>query len=216
MSDRLTLGLVSTRTLKPPSAALGALVGAVTVLGFAVIHDIFIVDIWDSIRRMVIAGALCGLCLTWSYNKAVGHHSTGRWWAYIGSCAAVLVALGGVSFVVLDPRFTMAELIAADDALARLIPPVLPLMIVASLVGTLVVWVGFGRRWRAIIPILVTQVLLVFLVGHNLAILGVVEMSSDLLTVAWEFVGLTLFLAATFAAGVALVGWVRARAASPI
>ena len=182
-----------------------------TVLGFAVVHDVFIVDIWSSIRRMVMAGALCGLCIVWSYNKAVADHSTRRWFGYNGSCAALLIALGGVSFVVLDPKFTMAELLVSDDALVEVIPPALPLMVAASVVGTLLLWALFGRKGAALIPILATQVLLVFLVGHNLATLGLVETSSDLINVVWKFVELTVFLASAFAAGVMLSGFVRSR-----
>ena len=195
---------------------LGALVGALTVLGFAVVHDLLIVDIWFSIRPMVIAGAVCGVCIVWSYNKAVADHSTRRWFGYNGSCAVLLVALGAVSFAVLDPQFTMAELLVSDDALAEVIPPALPLMIVATVVGTFALWVLFDRNRAALIPILVTQVLLVFLVGHNLAILGLVGMSSALLYIVGEFFGLTVFLAAGFAAGVRLLASVRSRAATSV
>lgn len=124
----------------------------------------------------------------------------------------MLLALGGASFAILDPRFTMAEMMVADDALAQLIPPALPLMIGAALVGTVLVWLAFGRRWQALVPILVTQILLVFLVGHNLAILGLVEITSDLLFALWEFAGLTVLLATGFAGGVMVVARLRSRA----
>jgi hypothetical protein len=183
------------------------------VVGFTAVHGIFIVDIWDGIRRMLIAGALCGLCVAWSYNRGVAEHSTSRWFAYNGGCAAILVALGVVSFLVLEPQFTMAELEGSDDALAKLIPPALPLMIGASVVGALALWALFGRQSKAFLSLLVTQTLLVFLVGHNLAILGLVESSSELFEIALEFVGLTVFLAGGFAAVVMLVEWIRTRPA---
>ena len=214
MTEGRMPGATNAGTWGPPSKVLGALVGMLTVLGFVVIHEIFIVDIWDSLRRMVIAGAVCGLCLVWSYDKAVTDHSTRRWFGYNASYAALLVALGAVSFVVLEPRFTMAELMVSDDALAQLIPPALPLMIVAAVAGSFLLWVLYGRRRAALIPIVVTQTLLVILVGHNLAILGVVEMSADLLYVVGEFVVLTVSLALGFAAGVMLIGSVRSWAAA--
>ena len=89
-------------------------------------------------------------------------------------------------------------------------------MIVAALAGTFALWMLFGRTRAALIPILVTQILLVFLVGHNLAILGLVEMSSDLLYIVGEFVGLTVFLAAGFAAGVRLFASAGSRAATSV
>lgn len=182
------------------------------MLGFAVIHDILIVDIWFNIGPMAAAGAACGLCVTWSYDKAIADHSTRRWFAYNTSCATLIVALGAASFAVLNPQFTMAELMVADDALEQVIPPALPLMIAATLVGTLILWALFGRTRAAVIPILVTQILLVLLVGHNLAILGLVEVSSDVLRVFGEFVALTAFLAAGFAAGTALIASAGSRA----
>lgn len=78
----------------------------------------------------------------------------------------------------------------------------MPLMVAAAVIGTLVLWALYGRKPRALIPILVTQALLVFLVGHNLAILGIVETTSGLLLIGAEFVGLTVFLAGVFAGGV--------------
>jgi hypothetical protein len=182
-----------------------------TVLGFAVIHDILIVDIWFNIGPMVVAGAACGLCVAWSYDQAITDHSTRRWFAYNASCATLIVALGAASFLALDPQFTMAELMVADDALGKVIPPAVPLMIAATLVGTLILWVLFSRTRAAVIPILVTQILLVLLVGHNLAILGLVEMSSDVLRFFGEFVALTAFLAVGFAGGTALIASARSR-----
>jgi len=179
--------------------------GGFTVLGFMVIHDLWISDIWFSVGRMVFAGALCGLCIVWSYNTAALDHSVKAWFAYNGVIAGLLIGIGGVSFLVLDPKFTMAEAMLMDDALAVLMPPAMPLMIGASLIGTGLLWMIFGRHRRSIIPILVTQTLLVFLVGHNLAILGLVEMTSSLLTVGFEFVGLTVYLAGGLAVGVIVI-----------
>jgi hypothetical protein len=123
--------------------------------------------------------------------------------------------LGGLSFVLLDPSFTMAEAMAMEDALAELIPPALPLMIGAILVGTILVWVGYGRRVSALVSVFVVQVLLVFLVGHNLAILGLVELSGDLLATSLEFIGLTALLGSSFAAGVMLLTRLRPRRTEP-
>ena len=212
MAEGREPGVSPARTWGRPSTTLGVLAGMLTVLGFVAIHEIFIVDIWAMLMPMVIAGAVCGLCLAWSYNKAVAEHSTARWFGYNGSYAALLVALGAVSFMVLEPQFTMAELMLADDALAQVIPPAVPLMVIAGLAGSLALWVLFGRRTTALIPILVTQTLLVVLVGHNLAVLGLVEMSTDLLYVVGEFLVLTVALAVGFAATVVLLGIVRNRA----
>lgn len=127
-------------------------------------------------------------------------HTPGRWFAYNGINVGLLVALGALSFVVLDPKFTMAETQLMDDTIGELLPPALPLMIAAIIFGTFLLWVVYGHRRRAVVPILVTQILLVFLVGHSLAFLGLVEQSVDLVIVFAEFIGLTAFLGFAFAA----------------
>jgi hypothetical protein len=193
------------------SMALAALSGALTVLAFVVVHDLWISDIWFNLGPMVLAGALCGLVIVWSYANAVPEHIPARWFVYNGFLVGLLVALGAVSFLVLDPMFTMAEAMEMDNALEMLIPPALPLMIGAVLVGTVLMWAAYGRKAGALAPILVTQALLVFLVGHNLAILGLVELSGDLLTIFVEFIGLTALLGFGFATGLILLTQVRRR-----
>ena len=208
-AEAFNVGKPETREQLPKM--LGALSGGLTVLIFVMIHHLWISDIWFNLGPMVLAGAVCGLVIVWSYTKAVSEHSPRRWFVYNGFQIGLLVALGMVSFVVLDPKFTMAEAMVMDDALAELIPPALPLMILAILVGTFLLWIAYGRKRGALAPILVTQVLLVFLVGHNLAILGLVELSGDLLAVFAEFIGLTAFLGVGFAAGLMLLTRVRPR-----
>lgn len=197
--------LSQSENLEQPSKLLGAVAGGLTTLAFVLLHDLWISDIWFNLGPMLFAGALCGFVIVWGYTKVVVDHSPARWFIYNGCLVGLLVALGAGSFVVLDPRFTMAEAMVMDDALAELIPPALPLMIAATLVGTLLLWLAYGRRRAALVPILATQVLLVFLVGHNLAILGLVELSDGLVTAFLEFVGLTVFLGAGFAAGLVLL-----------
>ncbi len=200
MADVTEAGTIgkSTLTWAVPPKWLGALSGVVVVLGFTIVHDIFISDIWFNVGPMLFAGALCGFCIAWSYRKAVADHSTAAWFGYAGLYAAEMIALGAVSLAVLRPRFTMAELMVADDAFERLMPPSMPLMIGAMVVGTTLIWLYCGRRRGALAPILVTQVLLVFLLGHQFAFLGLVESSSALLVVFGEFALFTIGLTATF------------------
>jgi hypothetical protein len=189
-----------------PTKLTGALGGGLTVLGFVVLHDLWISDIWFNVVPMVLSGAVCGVSIVWSYQATTTEHSWARWFGYNGVCGLLLIALGAASFLVLEPRFTMAEMMNADDALARLLPPAMPLIVAGTLVGTLVLWLGFGRRGRAVLPMLVTQALLMFLVGHNVAILGLVDIPTDQLYRVLEFIGVTVFLAAAFALSVMVLG----------
>lgn len=202
MKDR---GESHPRSWARPSMHAGAAAGALTVVLFTVVHGLFIVDIWFNIGPMVFSGAVCGLALVWSYNAAATSHSTRLWFEYLGACAALLIMLGATSLMMLDPRFTVAGLIGADDALGQLLPPAMPLMGAATLVGTGLLWLRYGRSVAALLPMLVSQALLVFFVGHNLAILGLLEMSSRVLLGFAEFAGLTLFLAGAFGLAVRLV-----------
>ncbi len=181
---------------------VGALSGVVVVLGFVLFHDIFIVDIWFNLGPMLIAGAVCGLSVAWSYRWAEVDHSTGAWFRYGGLYAAEIVALGAVSIAVLQPRFTMAEMLVADDAMGMLLPPSMPFMVGAMLIGTFLFWLYYGRRIAAVIPILITQVLVVFLLGHQLAFLGLIESSSTLLVAYVEFALIAVVIAAVYCSGV--------------
>jgi hypothetical protein len=185
-----------------PPMWLGALAGVVVVFGFTVVHDVFISDIWFNVGPMMFAGALCGFCIVWSYRKGVADHSTAAWIRYAGLYVIEMIALGALSLALLRPQFTMAELMVADDAFDRLLPPSIPLMIGAMVVGTILVWLYCGWRRPALIPIVLTQVLLVFFLGHQFAFLGLVESSSALLEVFGEFVLFTIGLAAAFCFGV--------------
>jgi hypothetical protein len=63
-------------------ARSGAIAGALSTFVFAVIHYIFISDIWYSLIMMMIAGALCGLCIGWSYALLNKIPTLGNWWRY--------------------------------------------------------------------------------------------------------------------------------------
>lgn len=172
------------------------------VLAFTVVHDVLISDIWFNAGPMLFAGAVCGLCVTWSYRTAVAEHANAAWFQYAGWYAAEMILLGAVSLLVLRPRFTMTELMVADDAIDRLIPPSMPLLIGAMVVGTALIWLHYGGRPAALLPILITQVLLVFLLGHQFAFLGLVRSSSALLLVFVEFALITVGLTVAFCIGV--------------
>jgi hypothetical protein len=177
MAETATIG-IEVKSWGSPPMWLGAVTGIIVVFGFTAFHNFYIVDIWWNVGPMLFSGAVCGFCVVWSYRRAVPEHSNGAWFRYAGLYAAEMVALGVISIAVLQPRFTIAEAMVMDDAMAELTPPALPLMIGMMFVGTILFWLYYGRRPRALVPILVTQILLVFLLGHQLAFLGLIESSS--------------------------------------
>lgn len=195
------------------SKTVGAFAGAVSALAFTALHGVLIVNIWDRTAAMMLAGALCGSCLVWSYTSARDRPSAMGWLAYNGLHVALLVALGPTSLLLLEPTASMGELIASADQLGDLVPSALPLMAVASAAGTTVVWATSGRTFGSLPSVCTTQVLLVVLVGHNFAILGLVEIS-DVRAALGSFLGVTLFLGASFAFAYLLLDAVAARIAT--
>lgn len=182
-----------------PGLIVGAIAGGLTVLGFTILHDLIISDIWFSLVPMLLAGTICGFCLAWSYRSTAGGRSAARWYGYNSSYVLILLGLGAVSLVVLEPQFTMAELMVADDPLGDLLPPAVPLLIVGPLVGTVVTWALFGRNRGSVLPIVVTHYVIGFLLGHNLAALGAVVWVSEIVPLVAEFVALTVALAVAYA-----------------
>jgi hypothetical protein len=187
---------------RAPPGWLGAVVGALVVLGFVLAHNAFISDIWFNAAPMIFAGAVCGLCVVWSYRSGIADHSSAAWLTFVGLFVVEMAVLGATSLLLLSPRWSMGELMVADDAFERLMPPSVPLMIGAMVLGTVLMWLYCDRRWAALGPLAVTQVLLVFLLGHQFAFLGLVETSSTLWRVFGEFTVITAVLAAAFGLGV--------------
>lgn len=185
-----------------PSIRVGALVGAGVVLIFTVVHGIFIADIWFNVVPMLFAGAAIGYCLVWSYRSGAVRHSTGAWLGYAAVHVVEMVGLGVASFLLFRPRFTMAELLIAPDAFDQLISPSMPLITGAIVAGSAGVWGLFGRRLPAIGPTVASQTLVVFLLGHQFAFLGLVEPTVSMVVAAIRFVAVTAALAGAYSLGV--------------
>jgi hypothetical protein len=75
----------------------------------------------------------------------------------------------------------------------------MPLTGVGTVVAPLTPRMMFRFRESTLLPILITRALLVFLVGHNFAILGLVDITTEQAYRVLEFVGSTVFPSAAFA-----------------
>lgn len=209
--DTVTSTTVGQETGPRRSPLLGAAAGVLATLAFMVLHDLWISDIWAMASPMLVAGAVSGLSLAWSYSTVPGGDSSRRWLGYNALHVGLLLGLGIVSLAVLDPIMSMAEIMASPDPLGDVLPPAVPLMIVAAVLGAAVVWSLYGRRPRSVAPMLVTQAMLVFFIGHNLAILGLVDIPASERGRLLSFVGVTVFLGASFAVLAQTLETVRAR-----
>jgi len=178
----------------------GAIAGALSALSFAVIHYIFISDIWFSLIMMMIAGALCGMCIGWSYALLVKIPTIGSWWRYNMLYVALLALLGATSILVFEPTTTMAALIAANAPPDQLIGQALPLTAVFTLLAAILISLMYRSSWRHFGVVLLNCVVLILLLGLNVSVLGFVTIPRGSLYLVMEFFGLILAINVIYSA----------------
>ncbi len=189
--------------------AAGTMAGLVTVSWFTVLHHIMISNIWFSFVPMLVAGAACGACLAWTYDVLFQPATLSTWTAFIGLHTLVLLLLGAVSVAVFEPVVPLAAVIAANQAPTALIKRAFPLTCVFVLAAALLTSVLWGRTPRKFGINLLTSTVLILLLGLNVSVLGLVQMSSDSSGVVAEFLGLVVLIMAGF--GLALIVIQRGR-----
>ena len=189
----------STTLWTPPRS--GAVAGAVSAFVFAIIHDIFISDIWSTALIMMIAGALCGLCIGWSYALLVDTPSIGNWLRYNLLYVTMLMLLGATSVLVFEPIVSMAALMALDGPPHNLIGQALPMTLIFTLGSAIAISLFYKRSWQHFGAILLTSTILVLLLGLNVSVLGLVSIPSGSFSLVAEFLGLIVVINVVFVAG---------------
>jgi hypothetical protein len=169
----------------------GALSGALTAFVFAALHHILISDIWFAAMLMVAAGALSGASLGWSYRVLSAPPSLRGWLAYNALYLALFALLGVVSLLVYEPIATTAALTASPDALRVLIRRTLPLTVAFTLASAALIVMLYGRSLATSVAALVTCTILTLFLGHNVAVIGLVEMAGDATYLTALFFALT-------------------------
>ena len=178
----------------------GAVAGAISAFVFTVIHDHFISDIWFSLLFMMIAGAVCGLCLGWTYGLLFNVPLTGSWVRYNLLYVAMFGLLGAASVLIYEPVTTMEAVVAANappnDLFARAMPLTLGFTVALSLLVSLL----YGRSWGHFAAILLTCTLLVLLLGLNVSAIGLVYIPSGSAYLIAELFGLIVALNVVYVA----------------
>lgn len=183
-----------------PFAVRGALAGIAAALGFTLLHQLLISSIWFALPAMLVAGALCGGALAWSYGEVVRRFDRRRWLAWNAAYVALLVALGVASRLVFTPMTTIAALLASQEPPRELIGRALPLT-GAFVAAAVLLWSLVMRAsWRGVLSLVVTAVLVVGALGLNISILGFVEVQRGEVRVLGEVLVLLLGLAGLYAA----------------
>jgi hypothetical protein len=186
--------------------APGAASGALAALAFAAVHALWITDIWFSLLPMMIAGALCGATIAWSYGRLF-EPSIRTWLGYNASYVIALAVLGLVSLAVFEPRTTMAEVLTLDGPPLDLIADAIPLTIAFTIATALILGAMFGRTPAAFGTILVTTSVLVVLLGLDVSVIGMIRIPIESLYLVVELAGLIVVLAGSFAAVVIVLAW---------
>lgn len=181
-------------------ALSGALAGTFSALIFTVIHYIFISDIWFSLMIMLVAGALCGASLAWSYAMLVNKSSLRSWLAYNLLYDAMFVLLALVSVLIFEPVTSMAALISLNGPPDDLIVQAMPITAIFTFVMALIISVIYGFRWSRFGSALLTSVVLVLLLGLNVSVIGLVTIPRGSWYLVFEMLGLILVLNVVFVA----------------
>jgi hypothetical protein len=176
----------------------GATAGSLATLGFLILHAIIISDIWFSAPMMLVAGAACGACLSWSHASVFAPGTTSTWVIWNAAQTGLLLLLGLVSLLVFSPQWSMAELMVAEPPLGELFGQALPLMAAFTMTGSIALWAVFSRRTSALPSVVATVALLVLLLGHNAAIIGLVDIPAGGYNLVAEMLGLIIVLGVAF------------------
>lgn len=203
---RQTTGVASARRRGPRLVGPGAAAGALAAVAFAAVHALWITDIWFSVVPMMIAGAVCGAAIGWSYGRLF-EPSPRTWLLYNASYVVALGVLGLVSMAVFQPRTTMAELFTLDGPPMDLIGAALPLTVAFTLLTAVVLSALFGRTRSAFGAILVTCAVLVALLGLDVSVIGFIRIPADSLYAVLVFAGLIVVLAGSFATAAMGLAW---------
>ena len=178
-------------------AGMGA--GAVSAGCFGLIYALLISDIWFSLPILLVAGAICGLCLGWTYGELIRQPTAANWMGYNALYVGMFALLGGASVLIFEPVITLPELMTYDGLPGFLIRPALPVTITCTLLTTAIIGRLYARTWQQYGGILVTSAVLTLLLGLNVAAMGLVAIPRSSLYLVAELAGLILALNLVFA-----------------
>jgi hypothetical protein len=141
--------------------ASGALAGALSAFVFCAIHQLIISSIWFTIGAMLVAGAVCGTCLAWSYALSIMKQTVRSWIQYNALYVGTLVGLGITSLVMFDPVTTIPALLKGNAPPRALIAQALPMTALFTAGSAVLLTVLYRPGWRGAGAILVTTVVVV-------------------------------------------------------
>ena len=172
----------------------GALAGAASAVIFAIVHHVFISDIWYSLPMMTVAGSVCGLCVAWTYQLLFEVRSALSFVRYNMVYVAMFVLLGAASLLVYDPVTTIAAMAEANEPPVELIGRAMPMTVLFTLGTATLLSVLYGRTRGHFDAILLTCTVLIVLLGLNVSVIGLVDIPSESLYLVAELFGLIVVI----------------------
>lgn len=188
-------------------ALCGAFSGMVSTLIFTIVHDIFISDIWFMLLPMLMAGALCGALLSWSYRLLVAIPSRRGWLVYNLLYVALFGLLGVASVLFFEPVTTMAAVVMLNGPPTELIDQAMPMTVLFTLGMAILITLLYGRSITKFFAVLLTCTVLVALLGLNISAIGLVDIPSGSLVVIAELFGLIVVLNAVYVMVYLVLEW---------
>jgi hypothetical protein len=190
-------------------AVSGAVAGAAAGFGFALVHGLMISDIWFSLPMLLIAGALCGLCLGWTYGLLFPTPDLAGWLKYNGLYLGMFALIAVASELLYEPVITLGELMAGGPAPVHLFARTLPLVVVSTFGMAAIIYRLYGRSGEQFVAILIACSVLALLLGLNISLMGLVFVPASSYYVIAETFGLILALDLVYAGVFAGLEWKR-------
>lgn len=155
----------------------------------------------------MVAGAICGLSISWTYRRLFQTPSIGSWLRYNMVYLAMFWLLGAVSLLVYEPVTTVAAITEAGGPVDDLIVQALPMTVTFTFVTAGLVSLAFGRSWSHYGAILFTVTVLVLFLGLNVSVIGLVEATAGSMFLIMELFGLILAINVGFVATFTALEW---------
>jgi hypothetical protein len=184
----------------------GAAAGAAAATVFAAVHALWITAIWFTLVPMVVAGAICGASIGWSYGRLF-QPGIRTWLVYNASWVVALAVLGVVSIAAFEPRTTMAEVLRLSGPPVELIGDALPLTVTYTVATAGVLSALFRRTRAAFGALLVTSAIVIALLGLDISVIGLIRIPTTSLSLVAELAGLIAVLVGSYAAAVIVLAW---------
>ena len=170
----------------------GAVAGVVSAGAFALVHAVFISEIWFSLPMLLAAGVSCGFFLGWTFGLLFDKPSLGSWFRYNALFVALLASIAVVSELVYETIITLAEVMTGPPGSLYL--RAMPVTILTIFAISAIVFKLYGRTPVQFAAILLTSSVLVLFLGLNVSLMGLVFVPTDSLYLIVENFGLIIAL----------------------